>query len=136
MQYLKYSFVVLVNISFVSCQIGTDEHADAKKPIDSLVQDSKIQRSRPSYGSGDTTEFIKHVKENKLVLEATITSENILYIAVKNNGQSQDGLAIYYCLSAKEKKVNILQVKVMDVANVSFQNNAVTGDILGSSFCN
>jgi hypothetical protein len=129
--------VMLVLCIFLSkCQPVSDEHKEAKMAIDSVVQSSKDQKSRPSYGSGDKTEFLKFVKTNELVLDAVVSKDNILYIAVKNNQEVRDGIAIYYCLSAKRKQVEIREVKIVDAADAFLSPDSVRASVVGKAYCN
>ena len=79
--------------------------------------------------------FLNEVKENMYIMDATITDQNFLYIAVQDDGQSKEGMATYYCRFAASKGMQIEAVKIVDAATFKKYDGAATGHELAKSFC-
>ncbi|WP_146153568.1 hypothetical protein [Adhaeribacter arboris] len=80
--------------------------------------------------------FINYVKENKSIVNAAVTPQGILAIAVINDGRDKNLMAIYYCRLAKSKNIGVSGVKIVDASDANFTEEYASGTVLAKSFCN
>ena len=113
---MKSFIIIAIILLLVSCGSGrTQENIDANNALIETI-----------------------MKEDKVAVEAIITDTDVLYVSVKDDGTSRDGLASYFCNYKSEfPKSTFKSVKIVEAGttNSSNKDNAY-GVLLGEHYCN
>lgn len=73
---------------------------------------------------------------NKNIINAQITPDQTLYLAVRNTGANQTAFADYYCRQAQTNEhLHIARVIVIDIATAYFSATRVSGKELARAMC-
>jgi len=94
-------------------------------------QNTKIIESSSIKSNSD---ILKLVKSEPKVRDATITSADVLYVSVVDDGTSRDGYASYICETIRGGSVNHVKVVKFGSINDPNKDNAY-GIVLGESYC-
>ncbi len=94
-------------------------------------------------GSGNDAEkqkaneqLLQVIQSDKKIKDATITSADVLYVSVVDDGTRRDGYAEYLCQVLKDNQSTVGRVKVIKVNSSKDPNrDNAYGVLLGESYC-
>lgn len=140
---MKKALLLLTVVSlFLACQNRKNSPAEQYK----LEWEEKFRSSPDTLSDeikkpvaslkGGNDAFLAEVKKEPKVLDATITSANVLYVSMANNGSRRDGFADYLCQVKSDFNTTVTRIKIVahGTAKSPDRDNAY-GILIGESNC-
>lgn len=132
----KTTATILLIISLLySCEPKKKEETNTQKKEE--VKTETKQKVESEISETDANEkLLTEIRKDKIVVEAIITTANVLYVSVVDDGNRRDDFAEYLCQYLKKNNSKVGWVKITKAGSTNDPNrDNAYGVLLGESYC-